>query len=246
MGFYKQIAPYYDYIFPAGAEQLQFIRNVVGEPPKKLLDIACGTGIYSVRLSQLGYDLWACDIDAEMVRRAEIKAKGLNTSINLFVSDMLQLEQHVNEKFDCVFCIGNSIVHLGTTEAILSGLIQMKKCLSTAGKLVLQIINFDRILEKGITALPTITNEEAEIEFSRYYSLDRARGLIYFDTVLNAKKEGRLTTFKNRVELFPLVSSKMADLLHKAGFNKVELFGGFNHEPYIAKDSFLLVVKALY
>lgn len=244
MGFYEQIAPYYDFIFPAGPEQLEFIKESAGKPPKKLLDIACGTGGYSIELAQAGHKVWAADIDAEMVRRAGKRASDRHIAINTLVSDMLQLDKYISEKFDCVFCIGNSIVHLGSKEAILSAVLQMKARLDKDGSMLLQIINFDRIFEKGITALPSIINKEVELEFHRNYSLDSNTGLINFDTILSVRNDGKLEKYENRVKLFPLLAADLQSILNSAGFNNISFYGGFNREMYIAGESYLLVVNA--
>jgi len=244
MGFYEQIAPYYDYIFPAGEEQLGFLQKAAGLPPKKILDVACGSGEYSVKLAQSGYDVWATDIDAEMVRLAGQKATDARVRVKTFISDMRQLDKHISEKFDCIFCIGNSIVHVGSAEAVLSAVLQMKSLLAPGGKLLLQIINFDRVLAKGVTSLPTIYNQEINLEFQRNYTRDEGRGLIYFDTILTVNKDNGQSRFENRVELFTLKAVSLKDILSKAGFSTINLFGGFNREPYIPDESFLLVTEA--
>ncbi|MGE5614803.1 MAG: class I SAM-dependent methyltransferase [Bacillota bacterium] len=244
MGFYEQIAPYYDYIFPAREEQLECIKRLAGRPPKKILDVACGTGVYSISLAQQGYDVWATDIDAEMVRQVRRKAMENKVAVNAFVSDMRYLDQHISELFDCVMCIGNSIVHLENVDSILAAVIQMKNRLTTSGKLLLQIVNYDRVLAKGITSLPTIHNEEISLEFRRNYTRDKKRGLIYFDTELIVKEGDKSTRFANRVELLPLLSASLQEILEKAGFGSISFYGGFSREPYIPDDSFLLVAEA--
>jgi len=245
MGFYEQIAPYYEYIFPAGQEQLDFIKKAAGNPPKKLLDAACGTGEYSISLAGCGYEVWAFDLDAEMVRRAEIKAKEKNVNVRLFVADMLILDEMPGTGFDCVFCIGNSIVHLGSKDAILDAIRNMKKKLGRNGALLLQIINFDRILEKGVTSLPTITNSDIGLVFHRNYKRNEETGIIYFDTELIIKNDNCDERFENRVELFPLLSADMRELLQLAGFDSIKFYGGFSGEPYIAGESYLLVAEAM-
>lgn len=244
MGFYEQIAPYYEELFPVGTDQLNFIKEAAGTAPKKILDIACGTGEYSFRLASDGFNVWATDIDAEMIRQAELKARDQQIPLKLFVSDMLQLEQIVHEKFDCVFCIGNSIVHLNNTESIFQALCQMKSRLLYNGKLILQIINFDRILKKGITSLPTIVNREGKLQFQRDYSLDQDSGLIHFDTILSVNSESQLLEYKNRVDLFPITSSSLRNIFNRAGFQTVDFYGSFKKESYIPEESYLLVALA--
>ncbi len=244
MGFYERIAPYYDEIFPAGEEQLEFIRRAAGRPPKRLLDIACGSGTYSVRLAQDGYEVWACDADRKMVELAGKKAADMNTPVNVFMSDMLELDRNISIKFDSVFCIGNSIVHLGSADQISKAVMQMKGLLNADGNLLLQIINFDRVLEKGITSLPTISNAERKLEFKRNYSLDESSRLIHFDTILTVEENDRTTRLENRVELFPLRARDLREILEGAGFRTISFFGGFNEEAYEPADSFLLVALA--
>ncbi len=246
MGFYEQIAPYYDYIFPAGREQLSFIKATAGEPPAKLLDIACGTGVYSVELARDGYTVWATDVDSEMIRRAQLRASAENIPVKALECDMLQLDSLIDDRFDCIFCIGNSIVHLGGMEDILAAVRQMKMRLKQKGTLILQIINFDRILEKGISTLPTIVNQDKGLEFQRNYRLDAQTGLIYFDTILTVNEGGQKNRFENRVRLFPLLSSDLLGILKNAGFGQIDFYGGFNGDPYIAGESYLLVVRAAF
>lgn len=120
----------------------------------------------------------------------------------------------------------------------------MKNRLVPSGKLLLQIINFDRILAQRIASLPTIHNGEIGLEFRRNYARDRERGLIYFDTELTVKEGDKLARFTNRIELFPLLSAALKEILEKAGFGSINYYGGFSREPYIPDKSFLLVAEA--
>jgi len=68
MGFYEEISKYYDYIFPVGKEQINFITKVAGEGPKSVLDIACGTGGYALELAKQGYAVTAVDLGGRVKR----------------------------------------------------------------------------------------------------------------------------------------------------------------------------------
>ena len=244
MSFYEEIAPYYEYIFPAGEEQLKLISETAGEPPKRILDIACGTGGYSVRLAQAGHEVMGMDADPEMIKLAGLKAAANNVSVRFFAGDMLELDKGIDStesKFDCIFCIGNSIVHLGSKDAIRTAVIKMKEQLAPGGSIVLQIINFDRVLEKGITSLPTLTNEEKGLVFQRNYTRDESTGLIYFDTVLSVEEKTGPVRLSNRVELFPLTSRMLENVFADAGLDSFEFYGDFVRNSYIPSDSFMLV-----
>jgi len=252
MGFYEEISPYYDDIFTAGEEQLRFIADTAGLPPKRLLDVACGTGLYSVKLSQLGYDVWACDADAEMIRRAKEKAESANAGVRLFTADMtepgflkeIRPESGNDPEFDCIFCIGNSIVHLKSEDAIRNAVRQMKALLADHGSLILQIINFDRVLNHEIRTLPTIRNDEKGIIFRRNYEPDSSSGLIHFDTVLTLNREEVPLVLNNRVDLFPLVSEQLRCILNDAGLGMTEFYGDFSKARFDPDQSFMLVAVA--
>jgi len=252
MGFYEEIAPYYDEIFPAGEERLRFIASAAGLPPRRILDVACGTGLYSVRLSQQGYEVWGCDADSEMIRQARQKAESLGADVRFFIADMAELDlsdspdsdEKSGRLFDIVFCIGNSIVHLKNEDEVKRAVASMKKQLLPHGSLLLQIINFDRVLRHGITSLPTIRNDEKGIIFQRTYELDETSGLIHFDTVLTLNGGNDPVEFSNRVDLLPLVSDTLRNILESSGFGTIKFYGDFNKADFDPDKSFMLVAEA--
>lgn len=244
MGFYQQISKYYDYIFPSGKEQLKFIKESTGLPEKKILDVACGSGTYSIELAKLGFELTATDLDDEMVRLTKEKAKAEGLKIDVLKCDMRELEDKIQTKFDGVFCIGNSIVHLGSIEDIFDTLKQMYNLLEKDGVLILQIINYDRIIKFHVSELPVVKNNEIGLEFIRKYEYIEENGLINFNTTLTVSNGGVEEKYENSVELLPVLSSEMNKLLMEAGFAKVQLFGDFNYSPY-HEGSYMLVVKAV-
>lgn len=259
MGFYKQISKYYDYIFPVGDSQVRFIKEAAGEPAGRVVDVACGSGGYSVELARSGYRMTAVDLDGEMVRLAQEKAQKEHLDIQVLKCDMRELASTIcsaeeGEKreaeqsgaqcdFRCVFCIGNSIVHLGSLEEIKAALKQMHILLEKGGSLVLQIINYDRIMKFGINELPAIKNDSVGLEFVRKYEYIKGKGIINFNTVLSINNNGKAGKYVNTVELFPVKSDDLFRVLTEAGFESIQFFGDFNKAPY-SENSYMLVVKA--
>ncbi|MHB8063251.1 MAG: class I SAM-dependent methyltransferase [Ruminiclostridium sp.] len=240
MGFYEEISKYYDNIFPIGDEQIGFLKEVLGKPPKSVLDIACGTGGYSLELAAQGYAVTAVDLDAEMIGQSEIKVMKEGRSIKFLQANMLDLESKLSQKFNLAFCIGNSIVHLENILQIKEFLNSAKKLIEVDGSLVLQIINFDRILLKDIKSLPTIEDKKLGLSFERNYSYDKQGNKIYFKTKLSV--DGR--SFENEIPLYPLLQDEIVDAVNDAGFKKVKLFGDFNGTEFDKYNSFMLVLWA--
>lgn len=240
MNFYEEISEYYDYIFPIGNEPIDFITGTCGKPPCSILDVACGTGGYSLELSKLGYNLTASDIDAKMVELTKTKAKQYGLKIEVILSDMLALSGKLHQKYEILFCIGNSLVHLDNIEELKQFLINAKNSLTPHGKAIFQIINYDRVLEKSVSSLPTIRNNEIGLTFERNYKQDSHTKKILFNTILTVNEK----RIENTISLFPLMSSDFEKLLNEAGFNNTEFFGDFNGGKYLNSESYMLVVKA--
>lgn len=243
MGFYEQISKYYDYIFPSGKEQVNFISEAAGEPPRRIIDIACGAGGYSLALASMGYNMTAVDIDAEMVRLTNEKAQKSGLDIEVVQSDMKTITNAVKGKFDCVFCIGNSIAHLSSIKEISDALAQMHEMLDEKGTLVVQIINYDRILKHNISGLPTIENVEIGLRFVREYKYSAKTGIIDFNTILTVGQDNRREEYLNTVCLYPVTSGDMMSALEDAGFREVEFYGSFDKAPY-NDEAYLLVLRA--
>ena len=243
MGFYEQISKYYDYIFPTGEQQLKFIAQAAGMPPKKVLDIACGSGGYSVALAKAGYSVTAIDLDEKMIEMTLAKKHKEGLDIDAMVCNMLDISKRFGgNAFDLVFCIGNSIVHLRSKEDILDALKQMQACVKPGGTLVIQIINFDRVFKHRISSLPTIVNDDIGLKFVRNYDYDEKKGFIKFNTLLTVNEANGGEEYENTVELLPLMSSDLKELMKKAGFRDISFYGDFVFSKY-DEDSYMLVVK---
>ena len=75
------------------------------QPGQRILDIACGNGLYARRLAALGAEVVAFDFSAEMIRRAQ--ARGPAASIDyrtLDVTDKAQLLSLGEASFDAAIC----------------------------------------------------------------------------------------------------------------------------------------------
>jgi len=230
MSFYDQISRYYDDIFPLNEQKLLFLKKSF-QNKNTLLDIACATGAYVNKLTIQGFDVTGIDLDDNMIKIAKIKYP-LN---NFLVMDMMDIDQL--EMYDGIYCIGNSLVHLRNEEQITKAISVMFNDLNLNGVLVLQIINYDRIINQNINHLPTIKNEK--IEFIRNYESDKE--IIKFNTELKVNNK----KYFNSVNLYPLRKSALVTILETAGFRNIECFNGFQEKPFDEENSMALVVKAV-
>ena len=240
MSFYEQIAPYYHHIFKINVNQVNFIKSKIPESDSSILDIGCGIGTLSFELTQYYKNLLGIDMDAEMIRAASIK-KGTNTEAIQFLQlSMLKLDASIDKNsVDGIVCFGNTLVHLNSLDEIADFLQQSKTALKPNKKLLVQIVNYDKILTKDIKQLPLLENDE--IVFYRNYYYRKLENKINFNTRLMVKSTQQI--IENSIELLPLLKKEIALLLNEAGFNNCNFYGNFKQESYTI-DSPALIIEA--
>ncbi len=238
MAFYSEFAKYYDLAFPFDQTVGNFLRCHLKKEisgGNNILDIACGTGAYTAYLAEDKINICGLDADSEMIYLANKRVTKNN--IKFVQGNMLNLQTDLDYRiFHGVYCIGNSIVHLESDKEIGLFLYQCRRIMPAGGTLIIQTINFDRILDQNIKTLPTLDSEE--IGFKRNYSfLDKDH--ISFDTRITIKKDGKL--FLNSIPLVSLRKKRLAELLGNAGFQIKNSFGSYSEENW-ETESFLTIL----
>ena len=179
------------------------------------------------------------DLDEAMLARAR-KDADPSANLSYFHLDMLELDkQFPPESFDCLICFGNTLVHLPSQELISVFLRKSMDMLSPKGKLLLQVIHYDRILDQHIKTLPTIEN--SNLQFTRSYHYQEKEHLIEFETRLTLKSTGQ--TKHNKVLLYPVRRTELETGLKEAGFKNIRFYGNFQGDPLTAA-SIPLVLEA--
>lgn len=236
--FYTSISKYYSEIFPYRPMQLKFVANKLGDlKDKEILDIGCATGELAFNIANEGASVIGIDLNEDLLRQAINYKKHANLKFQ--VGNMLDLKNDFREnQFDSVLCFGNTLVHLQTTALIEKMLNGVKSVLKPGGQFLMQILNYDYILNEKVEELPLIETEN--IRFVRNYKFNVNSYLIRFQTELYLKKEE--LSVSNETSLFAIKSSQLIDMLEESGFQNIELYSDFkqsafggNHIPLVLK-----------
>ncbi|EJO5348322.1 class I SAM-dependent methyltransferase [Clostridium butyricum] len=239
MTFYNDIAKYYDNIFPVSKDTVEFIMNSIGSPPKSVLDVACGTGAYSIELDKNGYNLIAIDIDSKIIEY--LSANNRKSKVKFWQADMLKLHEKFNDNmFDAIYCIGNSLVHLDNLNEIKNFFISVRKLLVRNGVFIFQIINYDKIISKDIKSLPTIVNKSIPLNFERLYRYEKTTHKIVFKTILSVENK----RIENEIYLTPLMCDEAIYLLKDVGFKEINVYGDFKKNSFDKDNSYSLIIEA--
>lgn len=241
MKFYKEISKVYDLIFPRDDTTLKYLcKNLNGN--SKVLDLACGTGTYSIALAQKGHRVDGIDLGEDMI--AQAKGKG-GLFADFVVGDMMKIKNiFLEKKYDFIFCIGNSLVHLKNKERIEILIQDVFDMLIDEGALVIQIINYDRVIKNNVISLPTIDRYDKGIKFIRNYNYRKDEDKIEFKTELIISKDGKTERFENSIDLIALKMEEIKAMFEKVGFKDIEVFGDFTEEQF-TDNSFTLLIRGV-
>lgn len=238
MDFYQKLSEYYDVIFPVNPMQVQFIRKQAGNS-LRILDIAAGTGTLAIELAKSGFSITALDLEEKMVKQIREKIQKEQVKLDAYCLDMRNLDQLNDHPYELICCLGNSIVHLNSREEIQDTVRKMYALLENRGKVIIQTVNYDRILRQGIDQLPVI--EKEGVCFIRSY--EWADPYIQFHGNLTVENSvGSSQTFHATTKLFPLTSTEWVTILTDCGFHHIELWGSFIPDHFGSNSPAIIVV----
>lgn len=244
--FYTSISKYYSEIFPFNPMQLNFVKHYAGSlQGKKILDIGCATGELAFNLAKEGALVTGIDLNKDLLKQAKNgigefrfaesnqQESDLLSRYPVFqIGNMLELNNDFQQgQFDVVICFGNTLVHLLSKDLIRKMLTGVFSVLKPGGHFLLQILNYEYILESGITQLPMI--ETDNIKFIRNYEFKEDSPLIKFQTELYSKitKE----SVSNETELLALKSHQLTEMLKQTKFTGIEPYANFKMQQFGGK-----------
>ncbi|HMM35289.1 MAG TPA: class I SAM-dependent methyltransferase [Thermoanaerobaculia bacterium] len=137
--------------WPARIErEAPFLREgLAGAPSTRLLDLGCGTGEHARFLQAEGFEVTG--VDASEAQLAQAREEGPGPE---FVKgDLAELGAAVTGPFGAAISLGNGLPHLHERE-MASFLGHLARLLLPGAPVLFQILNYDRILDRGITSLP--------------------------------------------------------------------------------------------
>lgn len=255
--FYDILFKFYELIFPKNFTIYNFLNSYIINQPSNILDIACGTGEYSIEFAQKGHKVFALDNNSNMIDKARSKALLYSLLITFDVIDMMSLNIYNLQFFDLIFVIGNSISHLNSIDEVKIFIKNVNSLLKDNAYFVVHSINYDNPNILSPKFFPLI--QRGNIEFIRYYSEQNNFLKLNFNTIINVYNENinlednfklnkeieqkEIKTYKNTIEHLIIHKEELQKIL-EANFSEVKLYGDYNHNDYtINSQSMIFVCK---
>ena len=210
---------------------------------RDVLDAACGTGHHAIALARRGYRVVGTDLSSEMVVRARQNAAVAGVDAQFEVAGFGDAAA-LGEEFDAAICLGNSLPHLLTREAVSTALVDFASVLRPGGVLVLQNRNFDRVWaeQERFMGPQSLQDASGEWLFVRFY--DFHEETITFNMVRLRRDGTGWVQDVESTELRPIFRDGLAAALDGAGFGKVAFYGGIDGADFDAAQSGDLIAVA--
>ena len=226
MATYETFAKIYDEVMDENLylDWLDFTCRHLDKKQQNLLELACGTGILSVELANLGFNVTGLDLSEEMITLAKKRISADDEGLRFVTGDMLHLED--KNTYDVVTCYSDSICYMPNEEAVGKVFKDVYEALTDSGTFIFDVHS-------------TFQIEEGFSEYSYHYQTDdfaflwesylgeEEYSVEHFLTFFVSDKLGKFERFDELHEERTYELSTYQSLLKTAGFKSVEVFADF-------------------
>jgi SAM-dependent methyltransferase len=217
-----------------------FLERALGQSGR-VLDLGSGTGEHSRFLASKGFDVVGIDSSPAMLAKATDTP--LPSNLTLLGGDITNVEQLVSGVFDGAICLGNTLPHIRDGAALIRFACGLRRRLRPGAAFVLQVLNYDKVLDSGQRSLPLNFRKDAdegEVVFLRLMTPRPDGTVVFTPSTLRYRPDGvpplEVVTARN-VELKGWRRREIEDALETAGFCRREVFGTVGDVPFDAAQS---------
>ena len=140
VSFYSD-AQRYDLVMGAHAsgDQLNFYRRQVARYGEPVLELACGSGRFTIPLANEGVNITGVDISKDMLDLAKLKVSKNEVNIRFLQGDMRSFD--LGEKFKFIFIPTQSLSHLHTRKDVEDCFSCVRQHLANEGRFLIELFN---------------------------------------------------------------------------------------------------------
>ncbi|MCF2137357.1 MAG: class I SAM-dependent methyltransferase [Candidatus Thorarchaeota archaeon] len=203
--------------------------------PRRILDLACGSGQHLIALASHGCTGIGVDNSMAMIQIARELAEEKHANVQFLFGDIQEVSQMVEGPFDLVLCVGNSLALLPGHDIIAETVRAVRELLTEQGKLIIQVLNFEEIRETGFRFFPLKEGhlrDGRRVVFGRFFDHDSnlARSTLVMSSLIEQNGEWDATVATQQV--VNLDKGILQRILLGEGFQTIELFSGYNRKPF--------------
>lgn len=191
---------------------------------KQLLELACGTGIQSVRFAQAGFNVTGLDLSQDMLNVAEKRAKSAKKQISFIQGNMLDLSQV--GKYDFVTCYSDSICYMQDEVEVGDVFKEVYNALNEDGIFIFDVHSIYQTDE----VFPGFSYHENADDFAMVWDTfedEAPHSVVHELTFFIQEEDGRFTRHDEIHEERTYEILTYDVLLEQAGFKSFKLYADF-------------------
>ncbi|OUQ86202.1 SAM-dependent methyltransferase [Brevibacillus brevis] len=214
------------------------IANLLERLPVKdtgrVLDLCCGSGRHSRALARRGYEVVGVDLSPVLLQLAE--EQNTYPQLSFARCDMRDIPFH--EEFDIVVNLFTSFGYFSTDEENANVIRNMAQALKTKGEVVIDFLNAAYVIDNLV---PHSTKEVSGmlIKEERWVQ----DGFVKKRILISDESSNEPREYMEQVRLFS--AEQMIAMLTEVGFEKIQVFGNYLFEEYVAHESPRMIFYAV-
>ncbi|WP_105619020.1 class I SAM-dependent methyltransferase [Vallitalea okinawensis] len=190
-------------------------------------DCSIGAGGTTLPLAKLGYKISGSDLSETLLGKAKENFKKNGYDIELLISDFRNLNNVLQNTYDCIISTGNSLPHINNQD-VRSFVKSISTKINENGLLFIDFRNWDKILkEKPLFNArdPLVMTEEEHTSLYHIWNWHDDQS-VDFIFVTSTDKHGRheKTSFTYAPTYYPLKYKDYENILNDAGFEIRQCF----------------------
>jgi ubiquinone/menaquinone biosynthesis C-methylase UbiE len=181
-------------------KELRYIKSIL-KGKKKILDVGCGYGRFTIPLAKFGFEIEGIDITPSLIKKAKEDSKEEGVNITFRVGDMRNLP-YKNESFDAIICMWSVFVELTKESDQLKSVKEMLRVLKKEGIALIEMPKPEKMTKD-------IVDLKSDVSFKKSENKD-----IVFTTISGIEA----------IPLFRHNKKTLTDLMKKTKAKKFKVF----------------------
>jgi SAM-dependent methyltransferase len=235
MGSFKSTAAYYAALSDT-PERLEregpLLKEVLSRcPGNRVADLACGTGLHAEYLAVAGAEVSAFDLSPDMIAFA--RTHHAHARVTYAVGDM---RSPAGGPWDLVLCLGNSLSLLANVDEVAQMFAAVSRSLTPGGCFLFQVLNYDaETAQEARHRVVRRTVDGVKVVAIKNLVPDGDRTLLSLSFFVD--RDGVQDSVAETAVLLHLSPTTIADAARKSGLKPMDIWGGFDRQPYDEKAS---------
>ena len=233
------------------ARELPLLVELARSAGRRVLIPACGTGAHVVALARQGFSVLGFDADEEMAaltqQRIDREAAAISAAGGEGKARVLRMEDagQLGPTHDVAYCLGNALPGISGDGQLPAALKGVAGALRAGGLFFTQNLNYDLRWKEQAHWFPLLSGETTKEEVLLVKFADYEPHAINFHAmfVTRQKAGGKWQSEVRSSQQIPLFRDRLAELLTRAGFGKLQFWADYAKAPFdAAKSNDLLTV----